>query len=156
LFFNMIESVVGVLPKPIKELLVASGYATLCAITELKEADIAVILGSGERDQTLLPGHVVTLRRAADIISKVGFEAMLQKSLIFQQPKKKTVLSQKNNTAENSSSSVPSVVVLQNMVVDWLCKKTTKKFKITDIIVEVNPLSSTVKCVECLQGKFLT
>jgi hypothetical protein len=33
LFFNLIESVVGVLPKPrpkpIKELLVASGYATL-------------------------------------------------------------------------------------------------------------------------------
>jgi hypothetical protein len=124
LFFNMIESVVGVLPKPIKELLVASGYTTLCAITDLKKTDITVILGSGERGQSLLPGHVVTLRRAAEIISKVGFEAMLQKSLIFQQPKKKTVLSQKKNSAEKST--VTSVVVLQNMVVDWLCKKTTK------------------------------
>jgi hypothetical protein len=124
LFFNMIESVVGVLPKPIKELLVASGYTTLCAITDLKKTDITVILGSGERGQSLLPGHVVTLRRAAEIISKVGFEAMLQKSLIFQQPKKKTVLSQKKNSTEKST--VTSVVVLQNMVVDWLCKKTTK------------------------------
>jgi hypothetical protein len=143
------------LPKQIKELLVASGYATLCAITDLKEPDINVILGSGK---SLLPGHVVTLKRAAEIIRKLDFEALLEKSISFQQPKKPSVLAQKNNSAVETSS-VPSVVVLQNMVVDWLAKKTNKKYKNKDIIVEINPLCSTLhfsKILRILEFYFVT
>jgi hypothetical protein len=96
---------------------------TLCANTDFKDHDINVILGSCE---SLPPGHVVvTLKRAAETIRKVGFESLLQKSISFQQPKKQAVLAQKNNSAAETSN-FPSVVVLQNMMVDWLVKKQTK------------------------------